>query len=205
MSLNPASAEVRYRSMVKQSFVNLQPPGMLAVLECLNWGGRDLLTMRIMGESLIVAYSFDASEHEERLSSGRPPAVDPLLLRCVAAEDPTFLTRPAPVHIEGAVAVRRTWTAARSALGVFAAFGARAAVLPEGQARSTRVIAEAAVTGVGLVVAAGGEAKLVQPAEAPFPTQRTWVHRAIEESVYDAALAERAKLAGYLHDQSALG
>ncbi|MGW5156955.1 hypothetical protein ACWEPN_15900 [Nonomuraea wenchangensis] len=159
------------------------------VLEALGWQGRRVVQARALSSRRWVACELNEAEHETRLREGLPPAADAFLLHCVAHRYPDFLSRPAPVHIEGAIAPRRTWAAARNNLGGFVSFGARVALVPTVVARSLPVAVDAVYYGFG-VVALEEPDRLVHLPE-PVPAQeRTWVRRLVEEVIYDAVLRQ---------------
>ncbi len=171
-------------------------PGMpdidLAVraLPLLGWDGLGIVEARAWSARRLVVCALDPAEHRRRQTESMLPAADPFLLRCLAAQDPRFVLAPPPVRIVGAIAVRRTWKAAIANLAGFAAFGALAAVLPAGAADRLEVAAEAPVHGIGVIAAdPAGTVRLIHRAGAHTADARTWVHRLIEEIVYDALLA----------------
>jgi hypothetical protein len=142
----------------------------------------------VLGTHLLVVGAIDCDEHQRRARERRLPVVDPWMFDCVAHADPSFLTRRSPVRIDGAIVARRSWVSARSALGCFAAFGPRVAVLPQAQTRQDRVAASAILHGFGIVADHDGDLRVVHyPDETP-PQERTWVHRLVEEALYDAFL-----------------
>ncbi|MFB9205026.1 hypothetical protein ACFFV7_27790 [Nonomuraea spiralis] len=159
------------------------------VLEVLGWQGRRVVQARALSNWRWVACELDEAEHETRLREGLPPAADAILLRCVAHRYPDFLSRPAPVRIEGAIAPRRTWAAARNNLGGFVSFGARVALVPAAVARGLPVAVDAVYYGFG-VVALEEPDRLVHPPEPVAATERTWMKRLVEEVVYDAVLRQ---------------
>ena len=170
-------------------------PGMpdidLAVrtLPLLGWDGLGIVEARAWSTRRLVVCVLDPAEHRRRQAEGMFPAADPFLLRSLAAQDPRFVLAPPPVRIVGAIAVRRTWKAAIANLAGFAAFGALAAVVPAGAADRLDVAAEAPVHGIGVIAAdAAGTVRLVHRAGVHTAAARTWVHRLIEEIVYDALL-----------------
>jgi hypothetical protein len=160
------------------------------LLPVLGWTGHMVIEARAWSARRLVVCRLNESEHQKREAEGRPPVADPLLLRCVAAEDPGFMHAPSPVEIAGAIAVRKKWPSAVTNLGGFSAFGALAAVLPPAEADRLDVAAGALVEGIGVVACDGdGQVRLVHhPGSAPRTGTRTWVHRLIEEIVYDALL-----------------
>jgi hypothetical protein len=184
---------VAVNASVKQ-VVNLVPglsPIDLAAraLPVLGWDGFSLVEARAWSTRRLIACALDPVEHRRRQAEKLLPVADPLLLRCVAAEDPEFMLAPPPVQIAGAIAVRRTWKGAIANLAGFAAFGSLAAVLPSASAERTDVATEAPVQGVGVVAAEqSGTVRLVCHASVHTMAKRTWVHRLIEEIVYDAML-----------------
>ncbi|MCK2218148.1 hypothetical protein MF672_030810 [Actinomadura sp. ATCC 31491] len=159
------------------------------VLEALGWEGWRVVQARALSSRRWVVCELDEAEHEARLRDRLPPAADALLLRCLAHSHPGFLSRPAPVRIQGAIAARRTWVAARNNLGGFVSFGERVALMPTVVARGLPAAVDAACYGFG-VVALEEPGRLVHPPE-PVPAQeRTWVRRLVEEVVYDAVLRQ---------------
>lgn len=162
------------------------PLDLREALAMVGWGNYDLVDAEVLGTRQLVACTLDESEHHARVADGRPPVVDPFLFRCVAHEDPAFVTRRSPVHVAGAVAVRRCWTSARRNLGGFRAFGARVAVLPPREARRPGVATEAIVTGFGVLARDADQSRLVHHPDVRAVSDRTWVHRLVEEALYDA-------------------
>ncbi len=171
------------------------PPATADVLGVLGWGSEYVVEAATLGAHRLVACALDTTEHQARLGRGQLPTADPFLLGCVAHCDPEFLTRPSPVRIDGAVAVRRRWDAARRNLAGFTAFGPRAAVLPGREARGSRVAVEAVVAGFGVVAVDGDGLRLVHPPDVRPPAHRDWVNRLVEEVIYDAVLAARGATA----------
>jgi len=159
-------------------------------LPLLGWDGFGIVEVRAWSARRLVVCALDPAGHRRRQAEGMLPAVDPFLLRCLVDQDPRFVLAPPPVRIAGAIAVRRTWKAAMANLAGFAAFGALAAVLPAGAADRLEVAAEAPVQGVGVIASdAAGTVRLVHRAGPHVTEARTWVHRLVEEIVYDALLA----------------
>src|SRR5580704_15655016 len=102
---------VAMNASVKQ-VVNLVPglsPIDLAAraLPVLGWDGFNLVEARAWSTRRLVACALDPVEHRRRQAEKLLPVADPLLLRCVAAEDPEFMLARPPVQIAGAIAVRR--------------------------------------------------------------------------------------------------
>ena len=98
------------------------PSSVSEACTLLGWSDR-IVDVTVLGTRLTVAAAIDQAEHADRLADGLYPVADPLLLKCVLHSDPGFATRRSPVRIDGAIAVRRRWSSARSALGTFTAFG----------------------------------------------------------------------------------
>lgn len=163
------------------------PAGALAGL---GWQGCQVVTVRALATSRVLVCELDEPEHARRQESGLLPVADALLLRCRAHVDPSFLTRPSPVRICGAVAVRASWKSARANLASFAAFGARVAVLPTKVAHQDAVRADAIYYGFGLVAAEHPQ-EMIQAPDTSARGKRTWVHRLVEELVYDAVLSQQ--------------
>lgn len=163
------------------------PAGVLAAL---GWQGCQVVAVRALSTPRVVVCELDASEHARRREAGLVPTSDALLLHCRAHVDPSFLTRPSPVRIRGAVAVRVSWRSARANLAGFAAFGARVAVLPATAALRDAVRAETIYHGFGLVTAEQPH-EVIQAPAACADTERTWVHRLVEELLYDAVLSQQ--------------
>lgn len=158
-------------------------------LPLLGWDGFGIVEARAWSARRLVVCSLDPAEHRRREAEGMLPAVDPILLRCLVAQDPRFMVAPPPVRIAGTIAVRRTWKAAMANLAGFAAFGALAAVLPSEAAGRLDVAAEAPVHGVGVIATdVDGTVRLVHRVGSYTAEARTWVHRLIEEILYDALL-----------------
>ena len=172
------------------------PPIDLAAraLSVLGWDGFSLVEARAWSTRRLIVCALDPAEHRHRQAEKLLPVADPLLLRCVAAEDPGFMLARPPVRIAGAIAVRRTWKSAITNLAGFAAFGSLAAVLPSASADRIDVATEAPIQGVGVVAAEqNGTVRLVHHVGAHTIAKRTWVHRLIEEIVYDALLASLSR------------
>lgn len=139
---------------------------------------------------LFVLGEVDGAEHARRVDEGRLPVADSFLLRCICHDDPGFATRPSPVHVRAVVAVRRQWQSALGAVGDFTAFAPRIIAVPDPQARTDRVTVETITTGVGVISTnVDSPWQLVHPPAPMRVTPRTWVHRWVEESIYDAFLA----------------
>jgi hypothetical protein len=169
--------------------VDMMPSTAAEACALLNWSGL-LVDVTVLGTRLTIAAETDQAEHADRLAGRLFPVADPLLMKCVAHSDPAFLARRSPVRIDGAIAVRRRWSSARSTLGTFTAFGGRVAVLPVDEARRTNVAVEAIVGGCGIIAErSDGDLEIVQHPGARTPQSRSWVHRLVEEIVYDAVLA----------------
>ncbi|MFI6325099.1 hypothetical protein ACIBG8_46815 [Nonomuraea sp. NPDC050556] len=166
------------------------PDGVLSdVLDALGWADHQLVYAPALSAMRLVACQLDEFEHAARQSQGLGPVTDAFLLRCVGAGDPDFLTRPSPVRITGAIAVRRTWTAASGNLGGFVSFGARVAVLPRAVATRPSVAAQAIYHGFG-VIAVENPGELIHPPACATAGERTWVHRQVEEIIYNALLQQ---------------
>lgn len=185
---------MRYRSGVelstRSSLPGAQGEGpesatLRSAVNVLGWGGSIRVELDLFGSRLLVAATPVDDEIAHRVSERLPPIVDPWLFRCHADLDTGFLSRPAPVRILGAVAVRQRWPAARRAACTFTAFGPRVAALPPRACRPP-VLTEAAVTGIGVISVDGDTATaLVLPGRPPV-AKRTHVHRLVEETVWDA-------------------
>ena len=161
------------------------------VLCLLGWDGMTIVKARALSTARLVVCALDHAEHQRRAAEGLVPVVDPLLLRCMCAERPGFLSTAAPVCISGAIAMRQTWRSAVRNLAGFGAFGARVAVLPAREAHRLEVAAGAVVEGYG-VVAVDDEntPRLIHhPNMGAIMKSRTWIDCLIEEIVYDAVLA----------------
>jgi hypothetical protein len=160
------------------------------VLPLLGWEGFTVVEARAWSTARLVVCVLDDREHERRAANGELPVIDPLLLQCIGAERPEFMLARPPVRIAGAIAVRGTWKSAVRNLAGFGAFGARLAVLPPEQADRLDVAAGAAVEGYGVVAADDdGVVRLAHyPDVRPREGGRTWIHRLVEEIVYDALL-----------------
>ena len=173
----------------------MQPIDLAArALSVLGWDGFSLVEARAWSTRRLIVCALDPAEHRHRQAEKLLPVADPLLLRCVAAEDPGFMLARPPVRIAGAIAVRRTWKSAITNLAGFAAFGSLAAVLPSASADRIDVATEAPIQGVGVVAAEqNGTVRLVHHVSAHTIAKRTWVHRLIEEIVYDALLASLSR------------
>jgi hypothetical protein len=156
----------------------------------LGWHAGIALDVCVLGTPLIVVAAPDDDEIARRTSERLFPITDPWLLRCHADLSPEFLTRPSPVSLLGALAWRQGWPAARNAASTFTAFGPRAVLLPPRACRPV-VMAEAAVTGMGIVRWDGAAAAVLAAPGPPPGGTRTPVHRLVEETVW-AALAASA-------------
>jgi hypothetical protein len=172
------------------------------VAELLGWS-QHVVQAEVLDLLIHVAGQLDLAEHHHRTSQGWPPAADPLLLQCLLAEEPGFAARPAPVRVDGALAGARRWQTALRPLGGFVAFGPRVAVVPADQARSSRLAMVALVHGFGVVAHHPADAEtrgseehasgrdrleVVHAPDRRPPRHRTWLHRLVEESLYDAFL-----------------
>ncbi|MEW9527297.1 hypothetical protein [Microbispora sp. NPDC049125] len=160
------------------------------VLASLGWQGCQVVTVRALSTRRLVVCELDEGEHARRQEAGLVPSADALLLHCRAHVDPSFLGRPSPVRIRGAVTIGGSWRSARTNLAGFAAFGARVAVLPAEIAYRDAVRAEAIYHGFGLVTTEEPH-KVIQVPDADIGMERTWVHRLVEEIVYDAVLSQQ--------------
>jgi hypothetical protein len=165
----------------------------LQILPLLGWDGKTLVAARAWSATRMVACSLNETEHQRRSAGGPLPVADPVMLRCALSSDAGFRDAPRPVTIAGAIAVRRTWEGATANLGGFSGFGALVAVLPPKEAMRPNVELEAAVEGYGVVAWDGRErAWLIHyPDTRPGTGGRTWVHRLVDEIVYDALLSDR--------------
>ncbi|MBB5130842.1 hypothetical protein HNP84_000530 [Thermocatellispora tengchongensis] len=149
-----------------------------------------MVTVRALSTLRVVVCELDEPEHARRQKAGLIPTADALLLHCRAHVAPSFLQRPSPVRIRGAVAVRASWRSARANLAGFAAFGARVAVLPAKVAHRDAVRAESIYHGFGLLAAEKPQ-EVIQAPDAYVSVERTWAHRLVEEIVYDALLSQQ--------------
>lgn len=148
-----------------------------------------------LGDSpVIVMGALNEAEHARRSAAGAVPLAGAFLLRCALAEDPDFRLAPPPVVVRGFVAVRRTWRSAMQSIGTLTAFGPRVAALPVEVAASDEVLAEAIVTGVGVIARGPAGWRLVQPPKTVTSDRPTWVHRWMEERVYEAFLTSRGEV-----------
>ncbi|WP_143734286.1 hypothetical protein [Microbispora rosea] len=158
-----------------------------------------MVTVRALSTWRVVVCELNEAEHTLRQEIGLVPAADTLLLHCRAHVDPSFLTRPSPVRIRGAIAARASWRSVMTNLAEFAAFGARVGVLPAKVARRDAVQVEAMYYGFGLVTAEEPYEMIQAPdtfVGAGLGPGRTWVHRLVEEIVYDAILSQQTVSAG---------
>jgi hypothetical protein len=162
----------------------------LRILPLVGWDGQIVVEARAWSATRMVVCSLNEAEHQRRSAVGHPPLADPFMLRCALTSDPGFLDAPRPVTIAGAIAVRRTWESATANLGGFSAFGTLVAVLPPEEARQPNIEIEAAVEGYGVVSWNGqDQTRLVHHPDArPRTDTRTWVHRLVDEIVYNALL-----------------
>jgi hypothetical protein len=160
----------------------------------LKWHGIVIPALDLLGGRVCVVASLNQPEHDRRQKSGASTAItDPWVLQF---DEGPIADRPArwqhpPVHIIGVLALRQTWRSALTVASGFAAFSARAVVLPPTQARSRRLRLEAAMCGVGVVACEADALSLVeQPMPGPVPqADRSLPHRLIEETVYERVLA----------------
>ena len=174
-------------------------------LPVLGWNGYVLVRAQAWSTQRLVACRLDPEEHQRRVSAGLVPVTDPLLLHCIGAENPAFLWAKSPVQIAGAIAVRRTWSGAISNLGGFSAFGGLVAILPASQADRLHVAVGASVEGFGVIALddEGDVMRLVHhPDVRPRVCSRTWVHRLVEEILYDALLVTSAPMASGSHAET---
>jgi hypothetical protein len=162
----------------------------LRVLPMLGWDGQAAVEARAWSTTRLVICSLDEAEHQRRSDAGHLPVTDPLMLRCSLSSDSGFRDAPSPVTITGAIAARRTWQGATANLGGFSAFGSRVAVLPPEEAVRPDVGLEAAVEGYGIIALDGEHRVWVvhHPDTRPHKRIRTWVHRLVEEIIYNALL-----------------
>lgn len=159
------------------------------VLAALGWEDRLTVHAVALGTRRLVVCELDENEHEARCRDELPPATDPLLLHCLTASRPGFLGRPAPVHIYGTIAIRKTWRSALNHLAGFAPFGAQVAVVPEVVARRLPVALDALYHGFG-VIALERPDWLVHSPDLRRDQIRTWIDRLVEEVVYDSVLRQ---------------
>jgi hypothetical protein len=132
---------------------SLTPSLPTGVLAALGWQGCYVVTVRALSTPRVVVCELDEPEHTRRQEAGLVPTADALLLHCRAYVNPSFLTRPSPVCIRGAIAARASWRSARENLAGFAAFSARVAMLPAKVAHRDAVRAETIYHGFGLITA----------------------------------------------------
>lgn len=161
-------------------------PDVDRYVSAVGWDGAQVVDVEVLGTALVVAAIPVAEEVARRRADGIPPVADPWLLRCWGDRDESLISRPSPVRLVGALAIRRQWRTARSAASIFTAFGPRVAAVPADQCGAAALI-EAAVTGLGIVVSDGAEISVVaSPASPDDRGERTFVHRVVEEAVWDA-------------------
>lgn len=164
------------------------------VARLLDWHGIVIPALDLLGGRVCVVASLNEPEHDRRQETGLDTAVtDPWMLQF---NEGPIADQPArwqhtPVHIAGVLALRQTWRSALTVASGFAAFSARAVVLPPRQARSPRLRLEAAMCGVGVVAHEVDQLSLVQrPMPGPVSqADRSLPHRVIEETVYERILA----------------
>jgi hypothetical protein len=156
-----------------------------AAISSLGWCPGTPVDVELFGTHLVVAVEPDPTEIARRRDEGLTPLADAWQFRLRVTADPGFLTRPAPVRLIGAIAARASWPSARSATGLFTAFGAGAALIPA-QACTPVALAEAAVTGVGVVVRDGSGVRVLAAARVGAGGCRSHVHRLVEEIVWNA-------------------
>ncbi|GAA1526479.1 hypothetical protein GCM10009678_04930 [Actinomadura kijaniata] len=162
----------------------------------------------------VAARLTEAGQH--RLRNGQAAVTDPMTLRFVLATDTDFAAASAPVQIDGALSARRTWHGALTPLGGFVAFGPRVAIVPPAQARSSHLTMLALVEGFGVIAhypavdplaspiprpcgghgwsedGSGGDLQLVHPPDRRATGRGTWVHRLVEEHLFQAVLDARS-------------
>ena len=164
--------------------------------QLLNWDGKIIPSLELLGSRVCVIASLNEYEHIRRQQEGAGAAVtDPWMLQF--DEGPRrrgepARWRPSPVQIAGVMACRRTWKAALTTASGFAAFCPRAVVLPGEEARNRRLRLEAAICGVGIVAL---HVKTVSVAQRPGPAivsdaNRCLAHRVLEETVYARLLTD---------------
>jgi hypothetical protein len=175
---------------VELGYANYDGTVRALVIKELGWHDGQAVGLTLLGAKLTVCVVPVREEIERRSAEQLPPMVDPWLFRCHADMDPGFLSRPAPVRLLGALALRKTWASARGAASTFTAFGPRAVVLPP-QACLPTVLTEATVTGMGVVRWDGRSAVLLATPRQPPTAPRTHVHRLVEEIVWDAVSREK--------------
>jgi hypothetical protein len=168
------------------------------VADLLQWTGTVIPELDLLGDRVGVVASLNRSEHERRKITGVGALTDPWLLEL---QEGPCQGRPArwrasPVSIAGVLAFRKTWPPALTAAAGFAAFCSRAVVLPPRQAFNRRLWLEVAVRGVGIVARdTGGLAMVQPPALGPVVgSQRSLVHRLVEETVYERLITRLASV-----------
>jgi len=167
--------------------------GLLRAVELLDWQGIVIPELDLLGDRVCIVASLYEPEHERRQAAGLHALADPWLLELDEgpSSERQARWRASPVHLVGVLVWRRTWRSALTTASGFAAFGARAVVLPREHARNRRLSLEAAVCGVGVIARDALELQLLQP-PTPVPAtqaRRSLVHRLIEERVYERLLA----------------
>ncbi|MQY07248.1 hypothetical protein [Actinomadura macrotermitis] len=178
----------------------------------LGWPGI-LAEVDLLGCHLWVAARLTEAG-QSRLQGEQRPVTDPLSLRFALATDTAFAKASAPVQIDGALSARRTWRGALAPLGGFVAFGARMAIVPPSQARSSHLQMLALVEGFGVIAhhpqpdppasqthdgqgngwtrdGSGGWLQLVHPPDQRPTGRATWVHRLVEEQIFQALLVSQ--------------
>jgi hypothetical protein len=159
----------------------------------LGWSGWPTQACVLGTPPLTVFMALDEREHQRRVIDGLSPVADPIMLRCVANQNPGFMTRPAPIRVDGAVVSRRRWTSARSALGGFVAFGPGLALLPASEACRLSVATNAIFAGFGVAAEQASGVEIVHQPDTRPVARRTWVHRLVEEILYSAFLDKQSQ------------
>jgi len=140
----------------------------------------------VLGTKLTVYYQPDPEVLQERRALGIAPCTVPFELKRLLECQGGVWTKQ-PVSLRGAILARKTWTAAKDQISIFAAFGQQAVVLPKLVAGSDRVWLEAVTSGIGIVGIDHGDATVIHPPDVRSQIARTWIHRLVEEQVLAAS------------------
>jgi hypothetical protein len=159
----------------------------IASVEALGWAG-SVVRIRVLGISVVCAYTVSWPTHLARVAAGQPPCPDPGQLHCHFGDAEWLGDKP--VLLQGLLVSARSWRVAAADAAALTAFAPVAVRLPE-QSCTPQVMLDADLSGIGLLaVDRDGADRLVV---APGPYDRpphTRMQTVMSELVYDAAWAE---------------
>jgi hypothetical protein len=158
----------------------------VASAKALGWAG-SVTRVRVLGISVVCAYTVCWPTHLDRVAAGRPPCPDPGQLHCLFGDDEWLTDKP--VLLQGLLVSGRSWRTGAADAAALTAFAPVAVRLP-GRRCTREVMLEADLSGIGLLAAnPDGTPRLVVP---PGPYERpphTRMQTVMTELVYDAAWA----------------